>query len=261
MCFYVWVVFVCTCICVWEMLRHVCTCVRRPEIKTSCLSLQFFTLFLLNLELTDWLGWQISKLHIRVLPHSPFMWVLGIWSWVFVIVWHTFYILGHDPSIWNFQFIKFGALLIMGKQYHRKQNQREPGTTIPQKNRQKIQSQGREGLFRQHWYLTCMGRQVVSSPPNSQVHCSFRAISQSGSSQTPLAFRLHNPRVTVTLKPFDWKCTHPLQRMSFCPWSVLSVQSELMDKTGRAETGSVQAAQLCRGRVCSEFCLCFKKTG
>lgn len=26
--------------------------------------------------------------------------------------------------MWNFQFSKFGALLIMGKQYHRKQNQR-----------------------------------------------------------------------------------------------------------------------------------------
>lgn len=33
---------------------------------------------LLNLELTDWLGCQRSKLHVRIPPHSAFMWVLGI---------------------------------------------------------------------------------------------------------------------------------------------------------------------------------------
>lgn len=132
MCFYVCDVCVCTCIYAWGC-SDICMNMwveARSHDRLPLFIVLYLVLLrqdsLLNLELTDWLGWQRSKLHhVRVLPHSAFVWVPGIWIWVFVFVWHIFYQLCHYPSMWNFQFSKFGGWLIMGKQCHRKQNQRE----------------------------------------------------------------------------------------------------------------------------------------
>lgn len=131
--FFVWGVFLCIwylCVCMHiclGMLRHMYT---HGGLKSKQIASLYYSPpvvlkqdSLLNLELSDWLGCQRSKLRDRIPPHSAFMWVLGIWIPVLMTVWQAFYQLGHRPSICNFLFNKFGALLIMGKQYHRKQNQ------------------------------------------------------------------------------------------------------------------------------------------